>query len=203
MRVIVFVCLFTLSAAAAQAQFEEHKHYVVLETKKTERPTVTEFFSLLCGHCLQFEGLITDFKKALPAGTVFEKSHVDYLPKNNEEVGLGIVRAFVAMEKLGKREALSKAFFIRVHLEQKPIDSLEDIKQVFLENKVSAVDYDKAFMNPDVMAEAAKMAKEWTKKGITNVPTLVVNGKYRLNMSSVKSLQELSSLVSFLLEKPD
>ena len=203
MRAIVFVCLLALSTAAAQAQFEEHKHYVVLETEKTERPTVTEFFSLLCGHCLQFEGLITDFKKALLKGTAFEKSHVNYLPKNNEEVGLGMVRAFVAMKKLGKREALSKAFFIRVHLEQKPIESLEDIKQVFLENEVSAADYDKAFMNPGVMAEAAKMAKKWTEKGITNVPTLVVNGKYRLNMGSVKSLQELSSLVNFLLEKPD
>ena len=201
MRVLGFMCLFMLTVAIAKAQFEENKHYVVLETAKTAEPTVTEFFSLFCGHCFQFEGLISDFKKALPSGTNFEKSHVTYLPKDNETVGEGIVRAFVAMEKLGKREELSKAFFIKIHMEQKDIASLDDIKKVFTDNGVSEADYDKVFNDPAVVQEASVMSKIWLKKGIASVPTLVINGKYRLNMGSVKSLDELNALVSFLLKK--
>lgn len=201
MRALGFVCLFMLTVSIAKAQFEENKHYVVLETEQTAEPTVTEFFSLFCGHCFQFEGLITDFKKALPSGTNFEKSHVTYLPKDNETVGEGIVRAFVAMEKLGKREELSKAFFIKIHLEQQDIANLGDIKKIFLANGVSETDYDKAFNDPEVIKEATAMSAIWLKQGIASVPTIVVNGKYRLNMGSVKSLNELNSLVGFLLEK--
>lgn len=201
MRALGFVCLFMLMVSVAKAQFEENKHYVVLETAQTAEPTVTEFFSLFCGHCFQFEGLIADFKKSLPSGTNFEKSHVTYLPKDNETVGEGIVRAFVAMEKLGKREELSRAFFSKIHLEQKDIASLGDIKKVFTENGVSSEEFDKVFNDAEVVKEASEMSQLWLKKGIASVPTLVINGKYRLNMTSVKSLDELNALVSFLLKK--
>lgn len=201
MRAIAIVCLMMLSAGLAQAQFEENKHYVVVAEEETAEPTVTEYFSLFCGHCFQFEGLIPGFKNGLPKGTNFKKSHVTYLPKGNDVVGQGIVRAFVAMEKLGKRAELSKAFFIKIHLEQQNIASLDDVKQVFLDNEVSEADYNKAFNDPEVIAEAARMSEAWQKKGVDSVPTMVINGKYRLNMNSVKSLEELNSLVTFLLEK--
>ena len=209
MRAIAIAGLLILTTSLIKAQeadttqlkFEENKHYVVLDKEPTAEPTVTEFFSLFCGHCMQFEGLIPSFKKALPGGTAFEKSHVSYLPHNNEAVQDGIVRAYVAMDRLGKLEELSKAFFIRIHLEQKDIASLDDIKAVFTENGVTDEQYEKVFNDTKVMAEATAMSELWQAQGIASVPTLVVNGKYRLNMTSIRSLAELNELVNFLLKK--
>lgn len=199
MRVFAIACLMFTGSLIANAQFKENKHFVVVAKEKTAEPTVTEYFSLFCGHCFQFEGLIDDFKKALPEGTHFKKSHVTYLPKDNELVGEGIVRAFIAMDKLGKREELSKVFLIHIHLEQKEIKSLEDIKAIFLANGVSDEEYEAAFNDEEVIKKAAAMSTDWIEKRVISVPTLVVNGKYRVNMGSVKNLEELNELVKYLL----
>jgi hypothetical protein len=36
---------------------------------------------------------------------------------------------------------------------------------------------------------------------VAGTPTLVVAGKYRINMDSIRSLDELASLVQFLVDK--
>ena len=72
----------------------------------------------------------------------------------------------------------------------------DSTKEIYL-----LLDVREAFNDPEVIAEAAKMSSIWEDKGIASVPTLVVNGKYRLIMPSVRSLQELNALVNFLLNK--
>lgn len=206
MRALVFGVLLSWSFVALQAQsgtdtlkFEEDTHYVVVSDAKTPAPTVTEYFSLFCGHCLQFEGILPDFKEALPEGTTFQKSHVTYLPKDNELVGEGMVRAFVTMEKLGKTEELSKAFFIHIHFEKKEIPNIAEIKNIFLANGVSDEEFEKVYNDPEVISAANAMSQIWLDKRVVSVPTMVVNGKYRINMGSVKNLNQLNSLVKYLL----
>jgi thiol:disulfide interchange protein DsbA len=41
----------------------------------------------------------------------------------------------------------------------------------------------------------------WEEKAITNVPTLLVNGKYKVIMNSVKNMEEMMTLVNYLIDK--
>ncbi|MCE7994523.1 MAG: thiol:disulfide interchange protein DsbA/DsbL [Roseivirga sp.] len=201
MRTLVFLCLFGLSIASVQAQFNEGVHYKVVSETKTEKPTVTEFFSLFCGHCYQGEEMFQAFAKALPEGTSFEKSHVTYIPRDNPAVGNGIVQAFIAMEKLGKSKELTKVFFDYIHKDQKEIASVAAIKEIFVANGVTAQEFDAAYNDKEVKAAATVMQQAWLDKQIESVPTLVVNGKYRVNMRTLKSTQQMDALVKFLLAK--
>lgn len=203
MRILTICLILTLSSAAlfAQKTFEEGKHYEVVADQKTEVPTVTEFFSLYCGHCFQFEALVDTLKASLIDGAKFEKSHVNYIPRNNPEAQMGIVKAFLAMQDLGMQKELSAQFFAAIHMKGIQIDSVDDMKQIFLANDVSEEKFQKLFSDPDLIKRATAMSKEWEKKKVTNVPTLVVNGKYKIEMGSVKSLEELISLTNYLLEK--
>lgn len=201
MRALVFLCLFGLGVAPAQAQFNEGVHYTVVSEAKTEKPTVTEFFSLFCGHCYQGESMFQEFAKGLPEGTSFKKSHVTYIPRDKPEVGNGIVQAFIAMEKLGKSKELTKVFFDYIHKEQKDIASLAAIKEIFVANGVTAEEFETAYNDKEVAAAATLMQKAWMDKQIESVPTLVVNGKYRVNMRSLENTQQMDSLVKFLLKK--
>ncbi len=203
MRKLAFLTLFVLAVTLVQAQskFDEGVHYTVVSDTKTEKPTVTEFFSLFCGHCYQGEEMFQKFAKDLPEGTSFEKSHVTYIPRDNPEVGNGIVQAFIAMEKLGKSKELTKVFFDHIHKDQKEIKSLEAIKEIFVANGVTAEEFDAAYNDKAVVASAKKMQQAWLDKQIQSVPTLVVNGKYRVNMRTLKTVEEMDSLVKFLLDK--
>ena len=53
----------------------------------------------------------------------------------------------------------------------------------------------------NLIKRAIAMSTLWDEKKVTNVPTLVVNGMYKIDMGSVASLDELISLTNFLLKK--
>lgn len=203
MRTLTFCLLLTLSSVQllAQKTFQEGKHYEVVAEKKTEAPTVTEFFSLYCGHCFQFEALVDTVAASLKTGTKFEKSHVSYLPRNNEATQFGIVKAFIAMKDLGMQKELTAQFFSAIHLKGIVIDSEDDIKQIFLANDISEAKFQKVYNSPDLIKRARAMTKLWDEKKVGNVPTLVVNGMYKIDMGSVGSIEELVALTNYLLEK--
>lgn len=203
MRKIAFaftMVLFT-SLAFAQAQFVEGKHYDVVADKKSEKPVVTEFFSLFCPHCFQFEPFMDSLHQSLPKGVEFERSHVDYIPRDNKAVSFGIVKAYNVMVDLGKEDELRQAFFAAIHVKQEPIDSEAKIKQMFVDLGVSASKFDQLYNSQSVIDRSKAMSELWVKRQIDNVPTVVVNGKYKINMGSMRTMDELRQLTKYLLEQ--
>jgi len=202
MKGILIALMLTVGVGSAFGQYKENVNYTVVSQTATATPTVTEYFSMYCGHCFQFEPLLPSLKKDLKSGTKFEKSHVDYIPRDIPEMQAAIVKAYVIMEELGaKGDEILQHFFNTIHLQGKMVDSISVIKSLFEEKGVSKADIDKYFADKTIDAKAKKMAKEWEAKKITNVPSLVVNGKYLVNMGSVTSFEELTKLVNYLVEK--
>ncbi|MFT7156048.1 MAG: thiol:disulfide interchange protein DsbA [Parvicella sp.] len=203
MRTLTICFILTLSSVTlfAQNSFQEGTHYEVVSDQRTATPTVTEFFSLYCGHCFNFEALVDTLKASLIDGAKFEKSHVNYLPRNNPETQMGIVKAFIAMQDLGMQKELSAQFFAAIHMKGIQIDSVDDIKQIFLANDVSEEKFQKLFSDPDLIKRATAMSKEWEKKKVDNVPTLLVNGMYKIDVVRLSSLSQLVSLTNYLLKK--
>lgn len=191
-----------ISTACAQTEkkelkFKEGEHYEVVSDTRSEEPIVTEYFSHYCGHCFQFESFV-DSVKARVNGK-FIKSHVSYIPKNDSLVAMSMVKAFVIMQELGVEETVSPQMFAAVHLGEDRIDSEEKIKNIFMINDVSSEQYDELYNSQDVYDKAKRMSETWLEKRITSVPTLVVNDKYKINMGSVASLDELIELTNELL----
>jgi protein dithiol oxidoreductase (disulfide-forming) len=201
MRKIFIILLLGAGVFNAKAQFVEGKNYDVVSETVTKEPTVTEFFSFYCGHCYQFESMLDEYKKGLKSGTNFEKSHVNYIPRDNPAVQLGIVKAYLVIQALDMDEKLRPAFFDYIHVQAKVVETEAAIKEMFVSNGVSASDFDKHYNNSELVKTAVTMAAEWKVKKVSMVPTLVVNGKYKVNMNSVGTLDDLIKLTNFLLEK--
>lgn len=201
MRKIFIILLLGAAVFSAKAQYLEGTHYDIVSETATKGSTVTEYFSFYCGHCFQFESMLDEYKKGLNQGTKFEKSHVDYIPRDNPPVQLGIVKAYLVIQAIGMDEKLRPAFFKHIHTDGKPIDTEKDIEAVFTSNGVSSADFKKHYNDPKLVSAAKAMVQDWKDKGISNVPTMVVNGKYRLNMQSIGTLEDLIALTNFLIEK--
>lgn len=203
MRKLAFALtlLFIGFASIAQTAFKEGVHYDVVSKKKSDKPMVKEFFSLYCGHCFQFDTFIDSLHHSLPKTVSFQRSHVDYIPRDNKPVSFGIVKAYNVMLDLGKEEQLRKVFFAAIHLGQEPIDTEEEIKQIFVENGVDAAKFDKLYNSQSVIDRSKAMAELWVERKIDSVPTLVVNEKYKIKMGALKSMQDLIDITNFLLEQ--
>ncbi|WP_420387932.1 thiol:disulfide interchange protein DsbA/DsbL [Roseivirga sp.] len=198
---LTFLFVFIGTVALAQTSFKEGVHYDVVSEKKSDRPMVKEFFSLYCGHCFQFEPFIDSLQKTLPTEVSFSRSHVDYIPRDNKPVSFGIVKAYNMMLDLDMEKELRQAFFAAIHLGEEPIDTEEEIKQIFLAHDVEAAKFDKLYNSQSVIDRAQAMADLWVKREISSVPTLVVNEKYKINMGSLKSMAELIEITDFLLKQ--
>ncbi len=183
------------------SKFKLGQHYDVVSENRSEKPNVTEFFSLFCGHCFQFEPFMDSLKISLPAGVPFKKSHVDYIPRDNKPVSFGIVKAFIVMGDLNKQKELTETFFAAIHLGQVAIETEDKIKEMFVENGVDAAQFDKLYNSESVIKRATAMTELWVEREISSVPTVVVNDKYKINMGAMQSMQDLLDITAYLLKQ--
>lgn len=180
-----------------ELKFKEGEHYEVVNETRSEEPMVTEYFSHYCGHCFQFERFVDTVKAQVNAD--FVKSHVSYIPKNDSVVAMSMVKAFVIMQELDIEKTVSPQMFAAVHLGEERIDTEEKIKSIFLLNDITSEQYDELYNSQEVYDKAKAMSEIWLERRITTVPTLVVNDKYKINMGSVQSIDELIELTNELL----
>ncbi len=197
-----------LPLAAMANNFQQGKHYDVIAEQKTAKPEVKEYFSFYCGGCFAFEPTAQKLAQSLPENVEFKKFHVDFIRAAAPEIQNALARAFVSAKTLGKGDEMVAAIFNQIHKSRVPFRSEADIRSLALINDMSAEEFDRAMRSFSVRGMVGQMAKEQeelsNRKVLTGVPMLVVNGKYRINNSSLnqRNLQaELQALVEYLLAK--
>ena len=203
----VLLLSLTLPFAAAADKFEEGTHYEVISQAAPGKPEVTEYFSFYCPHCANFEPIMQSVEKHLPEGSAFNKVHVDFLRAASPEMQNTLARAYVIAEHQGKAHDLANAFFKHIHRDHKAFSSAADVRELTLSVGVSAETYDKAISSFSVVGAVKKMKKQQDelteKRVLTSVPTLIVNGKYKIKMENLGSDTEanLQQLIAFLMAK--
>ncbi|ATC96061.1 thiol:disulfide interchange protein DsbA/DsbL [Pseudoalteromonas tunicata] len=197
--------LLLLPVAAWAAEFEAGKHYVELDTAKSASPQVMEFFSFYCPHCYKMEPVAIALAKQLPAGTAFNKKHVDFLGGLNKEQQTILTRGYLVAKEKGVEESMTKAIFNYIHRDKARFSSIKDVRDLFVLNGIDGKAFDDLAFSMPVEAQINDMVAEQTKYtqlgALSGVPTFIVNDKYKVNFHEVKSQEEFNQLVSFLLAK--
>ncbi|WP_111978605.1 thiol:disulfide interchange protein DsbA/DsbL [Algibacillus agarilyticus] len=180
------------------AQFEEGKHYEVLNLPASSKPEVKEFFSFYCGHCFKFEPLIAAIKKGLPAGVKLQKSHVDFIPQRQPEAAKTLTKALIAAELLKVEAVVIPKIFSAIHVEKKGIVTESTIRSIFSDAGIDAKKFDAAYNNFMVESQVQHMKIAQNKAKIRSVPSLIVNGKYRAIPNELKSEADYIALINYL-----
>ncbi|MFM2486790.1 thiol:disulfide interchange protein DsbA/DsbL [Celerinatantimonas yamalensis] len=199
-KFFAFVFVIALLPMVAQAQaFKEGVNYTVVRQQATEKPQVMEFFSLYCPHCFAFEPIIEKLENSMP-DVQFKRVHVAFL---GGAMGEEMVRAYATSELLGVSKKMVQVFFDAIHVKHIPIQSRADIRKIFVDNGISAEEFDSAEDSFAVNGMVAQMNKDTQDYQIQGVPTVIVNGKYQVDPSSVSSVKEYMELIQYLAHKKD
>ncbi|WP_341502538.1 thiol:disulfide interchange protein DsbA/DsbL [Gallaecimonas sp. GXIMD4217] len=194
-----FLALVMLPLAALANQFEEGKHYEVIKmAAPSAQPMVTEYFSFLCPHCYRFEPFIKELKGQLPEGVKLQKNHVDFMGR---EMGVELSRAWAVMELLGVEEQVASKLFASIHVQRQIPKSRDDIRNIFVAAGVKGEDFDAAVNSFSINGRLSQMQRNTLNNEVHGVPTLIINGKYKVNTGSVSSKEELFELVNWLAKK--
>ncbi|MCG9695396.1 thiol:disulfide interchange protein DsbA/DsbL [Shewanella sp. Isolate11] len=196
---LVALALLVAPMATLAANFEEGVNYTVInQGPATAKPEVTEFFSFFCPHCYNFaKQQIPEIKAKLPEGVAFKQNHVDFIGR---EMGVEMSRAFAVAHQLNVEDKIEPALFAAIHDKKQRFVSRNDIRQLFIANGVAGKDFDAAADSFMVSAQMAQMKRATENAKLSGVPSLVVNGKYRIEMGSLKSMNELMQLTDYLIQ---
>lgn len=176
----------------------EGDHYTLLKDPPERRPgtpvIVTEYFSYGCIHCKNFDPFIEELAAELPEGVEFERVPVAFSP----EWAL-LAQAYLALEATGALDANHARLFRAIHDSRRRFNSAEDVAD-FVDGKgISKQEFLTAFESPAIRRKLGTNDAAMRKAQISSVPTLIVDDRYKVNLSlghkpSVEVARQLAEL---------
>lgn len=201
-NIVCSALLALLAAANCTAEdFVLGQHYqevkpVVAPSSAAGKVEVLELFWYGCPHCYAFEPQLQEWLKKKADYVEFVR--VPAVFAQNWEVH---ARAFYAAQQLGVLDKLNGPVFDAIHKEGRKLSSEEEITQFFVEKGVAAAEFKKAYNSFDVDTKTRRAIALTREYGITGVPALIVNGKFRSSAQEAGDFATLLKLVDSLAAK--
>ncbi len=201
-KIVCSALLALLAATNSPAEeFVVGQHYqevkpAVAPSTAADKVEVLELFWYGCPHCYAFEPQLQEWLKK--KADYIEFVQVPAVFAHNWEIH---ARAFYAAQQLGVLDKLHEPLFDAIHKEGRKISSEEEVAQFFIDKGVSAEDFKKAYSSFDVDTKTRRAIALTREYGITGVPALIVNGKYRSSAQEAGDFATLLKLVDYLAAK--
>ncbi|MGE4071252.1 MAG: thiol:disulfide interchange protein DsbA/DsbL [Lysobacterales bacterium] len=196
-----FAMLLALPACAQPLEkFQEGKHYFAIDppqpTSSGNKIEVLEVFMYTCPHCYDLEPYLEKWKATKADDVAYSAFPAAW----NEPVE-AFARAFYAAETLGILEASHEKFFAAIHKEHKPFRSIEDIAEWYSQFGVTKEQFLSAANSFAVNTKINRSKAMVPRWGVAGTPTVIVDGKYRFDVSSAGGHQNVGELIDFLVAK--
>ena len=217
MAVLVSTALFSLGTAAQAANWVAGKHYSVIpQAQRTNvapgKVEVMEVFSYGCPACNAFRPTMKKLKASLPAS-----AQLVYLPAswNNAEAWPMFQRAYLTAASMGVAEKAHDAMFDAIwttgelgvsdpqtrRLKTK-LPTIEDAAKFYQRvTGVKAADFVAASKSFGVDLKMRQADSQIVAMQVSGTPTLVINGKYRVNNENLSGGDEIIELVKYLVAR--
>ena len=204
-------------AAPAQQQWIEGTHYTVLDQAQTptvpaDKVEVMEIFSYACPFCDKFEPVVVQLEHSLPHYAQMVFLPASFIPAEDWPV---FQQAYFAAQSLGIADRTHQAMYDAVWKSgvlatvdpntneiKHPAPSLEAIAHYY--SQLTGVDSEKFLTAARSFGVATQMRQadaQITEMQIPGTPCIVVDGRYRVEMDSLHTPDDVIGLVKFLVAK--
>jgi len=209
------LCLLLPGLASAQLRWQEGRHYTLLQpaapvSTPAGKIEVAEVFSYGCIYCFRAKGEMQKLKEALPSDAVMTYVHASFVPSEGWPM---LQRAFYTARALGIADATHEQMFTAIWESgevplldgttgrmRNPLPTLADAARFY--QKYGAVNPDaflKLAASKEVDAAVAQAEQLIKLYKVSGTPSLVVNGRYRINNETLSSSVEQRQLIDFLI----
>ncbi|WP_257385858.1 thiol:disulfide interchange protein DsbA/DsbL [Tahibacter caeni] len=186
-------------AAAPKTEWKEGQHYIVL-AKPTPpaagKVEVTEVFSYACPHCAHFQPYADQLKSRLPAGVTF-----GYMPVVFNPSWEPLARAYYTAQALGVLDKTHQALFDALHRDHKPLRTIEDLGGFYAGYGIDPKNFVSTAQSFVVEGNLIQGRERAVAYQIESTPTLVINGKYRLDAASAGGQSQAVELALWLVDQ--
>ncbi len=192
--------LTSLPSYSQEEQFLEGGHYELLDevqpVQTGEKIEVVEMFWYRCPHCFRLEPFLIEWQKNIPENAEYVPVPALLNPKWEFEA-----RVFYTFDALGVVDEVHAKYFDAIHQQRLKIDTVDKLAAWGEENGVSGQAIKDTFQSFAVENKINFANVMSRKYGITGVPAIIVDGRYRTSVSLAGGHDKLIELINFLIDK--
>jgi thiol:disulfide interchange protein DsbA len=195
------MALASLVGVAAHADdIQAGKQYTVLESpvpvSEPGKIEVVELFWYGCPHCYAFEPTINAWVAKLPADVNFHR-----IPAMFGGIWDVHGQMFITLDAMGVEHKVHTAVFEAIHKEHKMFKTPEEMAEFVATQGVDKNQFLSTYNSFAVKGKVDQDKKLAVAYGVTGVPTMIVNGKYRFDLGSSGGPEETLKVADTLIEK--
>ena len=197
---LAWVLLLLFFSCTQAEEFSAGKHYDVLNSPSTTRDSnkieVVEVFWFGCNHCYALESYLQSWRRGLSNDVDFWKSHATW----NQTLKIH-ARLYYSALALGVEDKIIPAAFTAIQREGRFLtgkSELEYFFQGFGIEKDRYIAVSTSFGVNNAVKQADNRMRQWV---ITGVPTLIINGKYKVSATREIGTERMLDVVDFLIQK--
>lgn len=191
---------FAVGAPASADTWEEGTHYQKLDTPvRTDsngKVEVAEVFWYGCPHCYNFKPVVEAWEEGLAEDVEFVM-----MPAALGQSWEPHARAYYALEAMGQLDKVHDALFEALAGERRPLNTPEALADFVAGYGVDADAFLKNYQSFGVNARMQQAQSKIRGARITGVPTMLVNGKYKVSASMAGSHEATLEVVDYLIAK--
>lgn len=200
LSVLVFLGLSVSAHAEGTTDYQAGKHYIELptaiRTSDASKVEVVEMFGYPCPHCNTFEPLLESWHKSQPDDVDFQRVPVVF-GRSWEPMA----RAYYTAELLGVVDQTHQPMFDAIHLHKKRFRNVEALADYYAELGVDKAKFEKTYASFAVNTKMNQGDSKVRSYQVDGVPSLVVNGKYRITAAMAGGQANMLKVAQHLIEK--
>lgn len=169
-----------------QAQVQGRDYQLLAQPQPKEDPArieVIEFFSYGCSHCNDFHPLLKDWVARQPADVAFRRVPVVW-----NAAWSNLARLYYTLESTGDLARLDDAVFAALHQQRQRLIDEKSMAEWYVKQGGDARKFADAYKSFGVMSKLKRAEQLGQAMRIDSVPTLVVEGKYRVEAKGFQQL---------------
>lgn len=192
--------IFAFGVPASAETWEEGTHYQELDTPvRTDSDgeiEVAEVFWYGCPHCYNFKPIVEAWEKDLSDDVRFVM-----MPAALGRSWEPHARAYYALEAMGELEKVHDALFDALAGERRPLNTPEALADFVAGYGVDAESFLSNYQSFGVNARMQQAQSKIRGARITGVPTMLVNGKYKVSASMAGGHEAVLEVVDYLIAR--
>ncbi|MGR9012259.1 MAG: thiol:disulfide interchange protein DsbA/DsbL [Gammaproteobacteria bacterium] len=168
----------------------------VQPTHNPDKIEIIEFFWYGCPHCYSFEPLLEKWVKSLPKNVEFIRQ-----PAVFSDLWGKHAKAYFTAEALGVVDKIHADFFDALQNKKQHLETEDQLAKFFVAHGVNENQFRdtyNSFLIDAKMRQATTMAGRY---GVTGVPAIIINGKYKTNGPIAGSHEKMLEVIDQLIKQ--
>lgn len=195
-----FLLLIILFSSVSPAEPAAGTGYEVLTpaqpTQDPDKVEVIEFFWYGCPHCYSLEPLLDKWLRSKPDNVTFIRQPAVFSKRWGQHA-----KAYFTAEALGVVDQVHADLFDAIQNKKQKLTTEDQLAKFFIAHGVDEEEFRKAynsFLVDTKMRQAKSMAARY---GITGVPAIIINGKYKTSGPLAKSHENMIEVMDLLIKQ--